>query len=407
MPSRSHYGAVTACYWAFTLSDGAMRMLVLLHLHAVGRSPLELLLVLLPYEVAGVVANLLAGWLGARSGLKATLLLGLMLQVVACAVLMADTASLTLSLAMLSQLLSGVAKDLTKTGAKSYVKLLAPSGDLRGLYRLVALLTGSKNALKGLGYFAGGALLAGVGFRPALVVLTALLLIVALAVMAVLPQVAGKADQRVGWRSVFAHEPWLNWLAASRLFLFGSRDAWFAIAVPLFLVADAGWSQAAVGGFLAAWVIGYGCVQAATPSFVRPGNLAAGGRLAAAATAALLLPLATAAWLLGAGLPAGAVVTWSLLGYGVIFAIDSSLHSWLVVARGGQAVALQVGFYYAANAVGRVTGLVVSALLFDLAGQGEEGLLACLGGSAVAVVLATLCSLRLAHGADGLSGHAK
>jgi hypothetical protein len=392
---RRDHAVVTAGYWAFTLSDGALRMLVLLHLHAVGRSPIELLVVLLPYEVAGVVANLAGGWLGARFGLKSTLVAGLLLQAGACAALAADPAWLTLPLVMGTQLASGIAKDLTKTGAKSYVKLLAPAGDHGALFRLVALLTGSKNALKGIGFFAGGALLATVGFRGAVLVLAAAVAGAAAAAGAWLPPAAGKAATRAGVGAVFAHERWLNWLAAARLFLFGSRDAWFAVALPLFLVADAGWSQAAVGAFLAAWVIGYGVVQALTPAVLRPRDAAAGGRMVTAWTAALLLPIATAAWLLAGSLAPGTVLVVTLAVYGALFAVDSSLHSWLVVARGGERVALQVGFYYAANALGRVAGLAASALLFAGAGEGRAGLQACLLGSAIAIAAATACSLPL------------
>lgn len=393
MTPRAHYAVVTAGYWAFTLSDGALRMLVLLHLYAVGRSPLELLAVLLPYEVAGVLTNLASGFLGARLGLKATLVAGLLLQIGACAVLTAG--SLALPFVMATQLASGVAKDLTKTGAKSYVKLLAPAADHGVLFRLVALLTGSKNALKGLGFFVGGALLSTIGFRGAMLALALLLLAACALVMATLPRAVGKPKQKPAVAAIFAHEPWLNWLAAARLFLFGSRDAWFAVALPLFLVADAHWSMAAVSAFLAAWVIGYGLVQALAPLLVRPASVASGGRAVAIWTAALSLPLVAAAALLGSGLPPGAVLSVTLVIYGAMFAIDSSLHSWLVVARGGEAVVLQVGFYYAANALGRVAGLTASALLFAGGGEGAGGMQTCLIGAAVAVAIATLCSLPL------------
>ena len=396
MQPRAHYAVVTAGYWAFTLSDGALRMLVLLHFYAVGRSPVELLVMLLPYEIAGVVTNLASGFLGARLGLKATLVAGLLLQIASCAALTVDTSWLTLPFVMITQLASGVAKDLTKTGAKSYVRLLAPAGDHGGLFKLVALLTGSKNALKGLGFFVGGALLSFVGFRGSMLALAIVLAAAVALVVASLPPAAGKAKKNAGIAAIFAHEPWLNWLAAARLFLFGSRDAWFAVALPLFLVADAGWSQAAASAFLAAWVVGYGMVQAVAPLVVRPRDAVAGGRLVTAWTAALLVPLSAAAWLLNGSLPPGMVLAGALTVYGIVFAIDSSLHSWLVVARGGETVVLQVGFYYAANAAGRVAGLAASAFLFAGAGQGRSGLQACLIGSAGAVIVATLCSLPLA-----------
>lgn len=399
MGVRGSYAIVTAGYWAFTLSDGALRMLVLLHLHAVGRTPLEVLAALLPYEIAGVVTNLLGGFLGARFGLKPTLSIGLALQVATCAVLAIGDAAANLPLVMGCQLASGIAKDLTKTGAKSYVKLLRPEGDHRGLFRLVALLTGSKNALKGLGFFVGGALLMGAGFRGALLALGSVLVIAALPVLA-LPPAAGAAKRKVTVTAVFAHDAWLNWLAAARLFLFGSREAWFAIALPLYLTTDAGWSQAGVGAFLALWIVGYGVVQALAPSLVRPADLARAGHLVAVWTAALLVPLLVPLVLLGAGWSASPVLTVCLLVYGVLFAVDSSLHSFVVVARGGESVALQVGFYYAANAVGRVVGLVASAMLYAAMGEGRLGLQACLAASALAVLAAAACSFPLRSGTN-------
>jgi len=243
------YLLVSACYQVFTLSDGALRMLVLLHLHAQGQTAWALALLLVPYELAGVLTNLLGGYLGARFGLKATLVLGLLLQAIACAMLAVDAALLTLGYVMATQVLSGVAKDLAKTSAKSYVRLLAPSRNDRGLFRLVAALTGSKNAMKGLGFFVGGALLAAAGFGPTNVALAALLAIACALALAVLPRVPGRAGTPL--RSLLAHDADVRWLSAARLFLFGSRDAWFAVALPLFLV-HAGWTSAGVGAFLAA-----------------------------------------------------------------------------------------------------------------------------------------------------------
>ena len=395
MQPAAQYAAVTGAYWAFTLSDGALRMLVLLHLHATGRSPLELLWALLPYELAGVVTNLLGGFLGARLGVRATLVAGLLLQLGCCLALAGSGAQPALALVMASQLVSGVAKDLAKTGAKSSVKALAPAGDHGALFRLVALLTGSKNALKGLGFFLGGALLAALDFRGALACLAVVLALAALLAAWSLPAAPGRSKQAPSIASLFAHDRWLNALAAARLFLFGSRDAWFAIALPLFLVSEAGWSAPGVSAFLAAWVIGYGIVQALAPRFARPVDVAAGGRAVVGWTLAAALPLLAAAFLLAGGAAPGPVLVATLLAYGIVFAIDSSLHSWLVVARGGEDAALRVGFYYAANAAGRVAGLAASATLYAAWGAGRPGMVACLLGSAAAVALAALCSLPL------------
>src|SRR3546814_16323600 len=62
------YIAVTAAYWAFMLTDGALRMLVLLHFHTLGFSAIQLAYLFLLYEFMGVVTNLSAGWIAARFG---------------------------------------------------------------------------------------------------------------------------------------------------------------------------------------------------------------------------------------------------------------------------------------------------------------------------------------------------
>ncbi|MBL8727512.1 MAG: organoarsenical effux MFS transporter ArsJ [Planctomycetes bacterium] len=397
MPSspRRDYALVTACYQAFTLSDGALRMLVLLHLHALGNTPLALALVLLPYEVAGVVTNVLGGWLGARFGLKVALLLGLALQVLACGLLAADAARLTVPYVMATQVLSGIAKDLAKTGAKSYVRQLAPEAAPGSLFRLVAVLTGSKNAVKGLGFFVGGALLATAGFRWTNVGLAALLAAAAVIAWRTLPRATGKP--RVPLRSLFAHAPAIHWLAAARLFLFGSRDVWFAIALPLFLASTLQWSPALVGAFLSAWVIGYGIVQVSAPALVRPTSLAGGARRTRLATASLLLPLGGTVLALHLGAPVAATLVVGLCAYGALFAITSSLHSWLVVGLAGHDnVAERVGFYYAANATGRLAGTLASGWLYATWQPGVSGLVACLWAAAGAVLVATACTAAVA-----------
>lgn len=390
------YAVVTLCYWAFTLSDGALRMLVLLHLHELGRTPLALALVLLPYEAAGVVTNLLSGWLGARHGLKLTLVCGLVLQIVACLLLSADPTWLSVPYVMATQVLSGIAKDLAKTGAKSYVRQLAPRASVGGLFRLVALLTGSKNAMKGLGFFVGGALLASAGFRLTNVALAALLAVLLLLALLRLPPAATK--QPTPFAALLSHSAAVNWLAAARMFLFGSRDVWFAVALPLFLVTAVGWSATAVGAFLSAWVIAYGVIQGAAPRLVKPADVSAGSRATARWTMALLAPLVGTTFALATGLPTEWVVVSGLCLYGAVFAVTSSLHSWLIVGiAGDEGVAERVGFYYAANALGRLVGTLLSGLLFGLFAEGIGGLSACLVGAGTAVVLAALAVLPIGH----------
>ncbi len=389
--SRRGFVVVSLCYQAFTLSDGALRMLVLLHLHDAGQTALALALLLLPYEIAGVFTNLLGGWLGARFGLKPVLLVGLLLQVAACVMLGARATHLTLAYVMATQVLSGVAKDLAKTAAKSYVRRLAPEAGSGPLFRLVAVLTGSKNVTKGLGFFLGGALLAGLGFAATNLALAAVLVVMTIAAALWLPSTPGKPRARLS--AVFSQLPAVNWLAVARLFLFGSRDAWFAVALPLFLVASWGWGSTAVGALLSAWVIGYGVVQAAAPGLVRAPDLNAGASRAAWTTCLLLLPLCLTWFGLQQPEP-GAWVLAGLFVYGALFAVTSSLHSWLVVAAAGaEDVAERVGFYYAANAGGRLLGTFASGYLFDRCAGGAAGLSCTVLAAAAAVLLAAVSLL--------------
>jgi len=386
------YTTVTGAYWAFTLTDGALRMLVLLWLHELGRSPLEIASLFLLYEFFGVVTNAVGGWLGARFGLRATLLSGLSLQVVSFALLAWQAATLSVPVVLAAQGLSGIAKDLTKMSSKSYVKLVVPAGDAGGLMKWVAWLTGSKNTLKGLGFFLGGGLLASLGFEHTCLALASGLALALLASALLLPPAAGRSGARVELKHLLSKDPRVNWLSAARLFLFGSRDIWFVLALPVFLASVLGLTHAEVGGALALWVIGYGLVQAAAPKLLRRrrwGN----ARGVGLTTALLLLPLGGMAAALGAGWPTGPTLLVGLGAYGVLFAVDSALHSYLIVAYAeAEKVSLNVGFYYSANAAGRLVGTLLSGLLFQLAGQGLAGLMTCVAGSAAFVaVSAALC----------------
>jgi predicted MFS family arabinose efflux permease len=399
--SRPQFLAVSACYQVFTLSDGALRMLVLLHLHEQGRTALALALVLLPYEVAGVFANLLGGVLSSRFGQRLVLVTGLALQGLSCAMLAVEAALLSVPLVMATQVMSGVAKDLAKTAAKSYTRALAVD-DGSSLFLLVAFMTGSKNAVKGLGFFVGGALLSTLGFRHTNTALAVLLVVAAILAARLLPEKG--ANRRAHGASILRQERSVQWLALARLFLFGSRDVWFAVALPLFLASVHSWSSAAIGAFLSAWVIGYGAVQAAAPRWLRTKVVAVGARQAVAWTALLLVPLGATAWLLAMATSSVAVVAVGVCAYGVVFAVCSSLHSWLVVALANRDdVAERVGFYYAANSVGRVVGTLASGWLFDLADGGTSGLGLCMSASAVMVLLAASASLPMAARARALS----
>ena len=386
------YLLITGNYWAFTLTDGALRMLVVLHFHQLGYSPLQIAMLFLFYEVFGVITNLVGGWLGARIGLNRTMNIGLAMQVVALSMLLVPAAWLTVPWVMGAQALSGIAKDLNKMSAKSSIKLLVP-GDRQGtLYRWVAALTGSKNALKGIGFFLGGALLATVGFAAAVAIMAGALLLVWLLSLLLLKRDLGKAKAKPKFREIFSKSRAINLLSAARMFLFGARDVWFVVALPVFLASTLGWDFWQVGGFLAAWVIGYGLVQSFAPHITgRATGRLPDGRSASAWAVLLAMVPATMAALLVYGVPASWVLIVGLTVFGVLFALNSALHSYLIVSYASEdGVSLDVGFYYMANAMGRLLGTVLSGWVFQ-----RWGLAACLAISAALIAVAAAVSLAL------------
>lgn len=386
---RRDYALVTLGYWAFTLTDGALRMLVLLHFHELGYSPVSLAFLFVLYEVTGIATNLLGGWVGTRTGLNRTLVAGLALQAAALVALTFHdvrwTESISVAFVMAVQAVSGVAKDLTKMSSKSTVKLVAGEGSLFGL---VALLTGSKNALKGAGFFLGAALLAGLGYDDALLSMAGGLAVVLGAVVVLLRSEIGRAKRKPPLRSVFATSAAINRLSAARIFLFGARDIWFVVAVPVFLDDQLGWSFTAIGAFLALWVIGYGMVQTVAP------RLTGTDRVDGARKWSVGLASLTTAIAVGVSLDRvlTVVVVAGLVLFGVVFAVNSSIHSFLVLAYSQRpdGIAMDVGVYYSANALGRLVGTLLSGLLALW-----NGLAGALWGSAAFVIVAAVLTFRL------------
>jgi predicted MFS family arabinose efflux permease len=384
MPASRDYLVVTGAYWGFTLTDGALRMLVLLHFHRLGYTPSMLAFLFLLYEAAGIFANFGGGWLATRFGIPRMLAAGLSLQI--CGLLMLSAldpgwgAAASVAWVVAAQGIAGVAKDLTKTASKSAIKATAREGAGQ-LFRWVAWFTGSKNAMKGFGFFLGGFLLQAAGFRPALWLLAALLAVVLAGVALGLPPALGKAKASETFKEFMAKSRGVNLLAGARIFMFGSRDVWFVVALPVFLYAQ-GWRFVGVATFLAAWTIGYGGVQALAPSVVRrsPDGLSREvpeARLWAAALAAIPAALGILLATQSVGRP-DLVVAAGLAVFGFAFAVNSSLHSYLILAyAGSEKAAEDVGFYYAANAAGRLAGILLSGVLFQYG-----GFEACLWGSA-------------------------
>ena len=391
-----NYGIVTAAYWGFTLTDGALRMLVLLHFYRLGYSPFTLAFLFLLYEAAGVLANLIGGWLAARFGITRMLSVGLATQIIGfllLSMLSPDwAAGLSVAWVVLAQGVCGVAKDLTKTASKSAIKITA--GEASGqLFKWVAWFTGSKNAMKGVGFFLGGLLLDLLGFRGALWAMAALLALVLVAVLASLPPMMGKSRASKSARELFAKNRAINLLAAARVVLFGARDVWFVVGVPVFLYAS-GWTFTMVGGFLALWTIGYGLVQAIAPSLVKRSSDGLSTEVPAARLWSGLLALVPIGLALAVTFAVPHLTWVVVIGLGVFgfaFAVNSSVHSYLILAyAGSEKAAEDVGFYYAANAMGRLIGTLLSGVLYQWG-----GLLAALIGSAVMLVLCWLVTLFL------------
>ena len=389
MEKRS-YTIVTASYWGFTLTDGALRMLVLLHFHSLGYSSVQLAFLFLLYEACGIVTNLFGGWIGSRVGLKITLFSGLATQVVALLTLSLVQQGwmelLSVVYVMGAQALSGVAKDLTKMSSKSAVKLLVPAlankeAENRALFKWVAVLTGSKNALKGVGFLLGGVLLGWFGFQWALWLMAGALTVILLVGMFTMRQDLGRSKAKVKFTQLFSKSREINYLSFARFFLFGSRDIWFVVGLPIFLKEALNWSFAAVGAFMAAWVIGYGLIQAGAPAFLRNGGAGAALRWAVVLTAVT----GSLALVVELEFQLGLAVLVGLAVFGMVFAVNSAVHSYLILAyTSSDEVALNVGFYYMANAGGRLIGTLLSGVVYF-----THGLPGCLWVSTGFVAMAT------------------
>lgn len=402
------YIAVTAAYWAFMLTDGALRMLVLLHFNTLGFSPIQLAYLFVLYEIAGVVTNLYAGYIAARFGLTSTLYAGLAIQVAALLALTQLDAgwSVTASVifVMAVQGASGVAKDLAKMSSKSAVKLLAPKGD-GGLFRWVALLTGSKNAVKGSGFLLGAAMLAVFGFQAAILVMAAVLAVILIAVALRMPEGLPKGKKSAKFKEVFSGNANINWLSFSRVFLFGARDVWFVVGIPIYFYAVLSDGTAdskrtaffIIGVFMALWTILYGFVQASAPKLLHAAKRAdaeivglARGWIAALMVVPLILTILTYAF---PEAPVWVTVTVviGLLVFGAIFAVNSALHSYLILSFTSEdRVTMDVGFYYMANAAGRLIGTLLSGVSYQLG-----GVPLCLGVAAAMVAISAIGAGKL------------
>ncbi|MET1254902.1 organoarsenical effux MFS transporter ArsJ [Aliikangiella maris] len=394
MSALKSYITVTVAYWAFTLTDGALRMLVVLYFHQLGFDALSIAFLFLFYELFGVVTNLLGGWLAARFGLNKTLFAGLILQVSALYLLSFES-YLSVAYVMFAQAISGIAKDLNKMSAKSSLKLLLPQEAEGTLFKWVALLTGSKNTLKGVGFFLGGFLLQWQGYENSLLTLMVGLSTVAIACWLTMPGELNAGRVKVKFKQLFSKSPLVNYLSAARFFLFGARDVWFVIALPVFLQTQLNWQHAQVGTLMAGWIILYGIVQSITPKllgFQSPTH-APTARNAIIAVAGLLLVLLVMIVANYLSLDITYNIILGLLGFALVFAVNSAIHSYLILSYSAQKnVSLDVGFYYMSNAAGRLAGTLLSGLVFL-----KAGFVACLWTSAMMIFLCLLITIKLKY----------
>ena len=395
------YFLIVVSYWTFTLTDGALRMLILLYFYQIGFDPLDIAFLFIFYELFGVVTNLVGGWLAARLGLNTTLIVGLITQVIALSMLMVDGPVLTVAYVMLAQALSGIAKDLNKMSAKSGVKLSVPLGEEGRLYRWVSVLTGSKNALKGIGFFLGGLLLNTIGFKLSMGLMASVLALVAIGTLAFLKRDLGKTTYKPKFRDMLSKSSEINRLSAARFFLFGSRDVWFVIALPVFLQLEMGWTSVGVGTFLALWIIGYGLIQTLYPIVSRTFTLTEpdGKRVVWWGLALGVLPILIILLEHGLKWDSEVVAIMGVLFFGIVFAVNSTIHSYLIVSYAKRdGVSLDVGFYYMSNAAGRLMGTVLSGLVYQ-----QYGFMACIAVSAVFVVMSIVVSIGLPANKDRLT----
>ncbi len=391
------YLIVTGNYWAFTLTDGALRMLVVLYFNQLGYSPLEIAMLFLFYEVFGVIANLIGGWLGARIGLNRIMHIGLALQIGALSMLLVPSEMLTVIWVMAAQALSGIAKDLNKMSAKSAIKSLVPAEAQSQLFKWVAILTGSKNALKGVGFFLGGVLLAWLGFQHAILAMAMGLAVVWLLSLFTLRNVQGKSANKPKFTEMFSKSRAINLLSAARMFLFAARDVWFVVALPVYMATTLGWDHALIGTFFATWIIGYGFIQGIAPRLFSANN-ARKDEYKAATYWVLALAVITGGIAVGFDAFANPmmVLVGGLLVFGAVFAVNSALHSFLIVSlASAENTSMDVGFYYMANALGRLTGTVLSGLIFQI-----YGLTMCLIVAAIFLLLTAVLTHMLARSAN-------
>ena len=380
---------ITNTYLFFSLTDGAIRMIVLLHFFHLGFSPLSLAFLFLLYELVGVITNLVGGWFASFYGIKRMFTFGVLLQIFGLFFLSFYSPSWeiysSIIWVMIAQGISGIAKDISKTSSKSAIKIV--SGDGKGiLFKWVSWFTGLKNASKGLGFFVGSLLIEIIGFQYSLYILI-FFLSICLFFLFFLDSEIGVLKTSKNLKQFFSKSKNINILSIARLFLFGSRDMWFVVGLPLFLYS-AGWSFWHVGSFLAFWIIGYGFCQSSIPFLITRSTDGLTLEISSAKFWVFMLTIIQLVLLILINLNVQyispeKILIFGLLIYGGVFSINSALHSYLILAYSrNSSVAEDVGFYYSSNALGRFFGTFLSGYLYQ-----TVGISGCIGGSFIFILI--------------------
>ncbi|CAM9245362.1 unnamed protein product [Scytosiphon promiscuus] len=417
---RNLYTAAMS-YNGYTVTDGALRLIVLLHAADLGFNAIEIAFMFSAYEVAGVFTNLFGGVAGSKYGLRCTLLTSLTLQI-ACLAALTQTEPILGDLKEATpgstryleatiyitawQALAGVAKDLMKLTGKATPKLVTKEGAEGRLFQLVAWLTGMKNALKGFGSFLGALLVAQIGYVDSLWILVGICgIFVPVGIFGMDRGLGVSPGKNIDWKSLFSKGRNVNVLSAARFFLFGSRDVWFEIGLPLFLRVELGWKRELVGLILAGYIVIYGNLQAASTKLYKnadgtsrqPTGAAAYKWAAYCSLAPLITGIATyfTHKVAESDLATALVLITGVVAFAAMFAVNSSVHSYLIVSYSNKdKVAMDLGFYYMANAMGRLVGVLVGGFLYHYTSD-DFGLSMCLIVACPFLVAAAAIAYRL------------
>jgi len=425
----------------FTITDGAIRSIILLYANKLGFNAILIAVMFSMYELAGVFTNLFGGVIATRYGLKFTLLCSLVCQVVGLGLLLTiepifgDLETMTnkggaTAFITFCQALSGIAKDLMKLSCKSMPKLVSKPGDDDKLFVLVAWVTGLKNSFKGFGSIVGAILINFTSLVTSVCVLLGIIGLIVPAPILYMDKFLGMNKKNAVFNlKVLQKGRDVNVLSLARFFLFGARDIWYEIAAPLFLSQALLWSDWTVGLFLGGYTIVYGFFQTSVsklfkksskenlsslakvfnglPPVSQVKNWAYGTAAQLVVWSCILYPLYR--HLINTGNSDGAlwginiVFVFGVLCFAILFAVNSAVHSYFIVRYAGKdKLAMDMGFYYMANAGGRLVGTLLSGVIYYYT-EKQFGLSVPLWSAGATMIAAGFVAIRLEEPATEMS----